>query len=46
MLLLLRYSIMSTQQNLHFILGDKLPTIYDAAISIFSVATQPDTNKM
>ena len=38
---------MSSQpQNLHFILGDKLPTVYDAAISIFSVATQSETNKM
>ena len=33
-------------EKVHFILGDKLPTVYDAAISLFSVATQPETNKM
>ena len=29
-----------------FILGDVLPTYYDAAISIFSVASKPGTAKM
>ena len=33
-------------EKVHFILGGKLPTVYDAAISLFSVATQPETNKM
>ena len=33
-------------EKVHFILGDELPTVYDAAISLFSVATQPETNKM
>ena len=33
-------------QKVHFILGDRLPAVYDAAISLFSVATQPETNKM
>jgi len=32
--------------NLYFVLGDKLPTTYDAVISIYSVATQPETSKM
>ena len=29
-----------------FVLGDVLPTYYDAAISIFSVATKPGSKKM
>ena len=33
-------------EKLHFVLGDKLSTVYDAAIFSFSVATQPETNKM
>ena len=33
-------------EKVHFILGGKLPTVYDAAISLFYVATQPETNKM
>ena len=33
-------------EKVHFILGDKLSTVYDAAISLFSVATQPENNKM
>ena len=33
-------------EKLHFILGDKLSTVYDAAIFLFSVATQSETNKM
>ena len=33
-------------QRVCFVLGDKLPTIYDAAIAIFTVATQPDSKKM
>ena len=32
-------------EKTHFVLGDKLPTVYDAAISIFNVATQPDQKK-
>ena len=32
-------------EKTHFVLGDKLPTVYDAAISIFEVATQPDLKK-
>ena len=30
----------------HFVLGDMLPSWYDAAISIFSVAQKPKTVKM
>ena len=33
-------------EKVNFILVDKLPTVYYAAISLFSVATQPETNKM
>ena len=33
-------------EKVHLIFGDKLSTVYDAAISFFSVATQPKTNKM
>ena len=33
-------------ENLVFILGDKLPTYYDAAIAIYSVATKPKSKKM
>ena len=33
-------------EKVHFILGDKLPTAYDAGISLFSVAIQPETNKI
>ena len=29
-----------------FVLGDKLPTIYEVAISIFNVATSPKSKKM
>ena len=29
-----------------FVLGDKLPTIYDAAIAIYSVVQGPKTQKM
>lgn len=32
---------MSGEKN-HFVPGDKLPNVFDAAISIFEVATQPD----
>ena len=32
--------------KVQFILGDKLPPVYDAAIFLFSVASQPETNKM
>ena len=28
-------------EKVHFTLGDKLPTVCDAAIALFSVATQP-----
>ena len=33
-------------EKLRFILGDKLSTVYDAAIFLFSVETQPETDKM
>ena len=33
-------------EKVHFILGDKLPTVNDAAIFLFSVTTQPETNNM
>ena len=33
-------------QTIHFVLGDKLPTNYDAAIAIFTIATQSESNKM
>ena len=33
-------------EKTHFVLGNKLQTVYDAAISIFEVATQPDQKKM
>ena len=29
-----------------FVLGDKLPTYYDAVIAIYEIATQPKSNKM
>ena len=32
--------------ELKFVLGDKLPTYYEAAISIFSVAAKPSSSKM
>ena len=32
-------------EKTHFVLGDKLPTVYDAVISIFKVATQSDQKK-
>ena len=32
--------------ELKFLLGDVLPTYYEAAISIFSVAVKPSTSKM
>ena len=35
-----------SSEKINFVLGDKLPTVYDAAISIFEVATQPDQKKM
>ena len=34
------------QKNVFFVLGDKLPTYYDAAISIYIVATKPKSKKM
>ena len=33
-------------QTICFVLGDKLPTSYDAAIAIFTIATQPERKKM
>ena len=33
-------------EKVHFILGDKLPTVYDAGISLFSVAIQSETNRI
>ena len=32
--------------SVHFVLGDMLPTWYDAAISLFSVAKKPKTVNM
>ena len=37
---------MEAEVQLKFVLGDVLPTYYDAAISIFSVAVKPSTTKM
>ena len=34
------------ETNVIFILGDTLPTYYDIAISLFSVATKPGSSKM
>ena len=34
------------QEKVIFVLGDKLPTIYDAALGIYSVAQGPNTLKM
>ena len=36
---------MKMSHTFHFIIGNKLPTCYDAAIAIFSVATQPGSKK-
>ena len=33
-------------QTICFVLGDKLPTSYDAAIAILTIATQPERKKM
>ena len=33
-------------EKIVFVLGDKLPTYYDAAISIYMVATKPKSKKM
>ena len=33
-------------EKVAFVLGDKLPTYYDAAISIYIVATKPKSKKM
>ena len=41
-----RSTVVKLSEKVHFILADKLPTVYDAAISLFSVANQPETNKM
>ena len=32
--------------KIHFSLGDKLPTVYDVAITIFSICTTPSSSKM
>ena len=32
--------------QIQFIIGNKLPTTYDVALSIYSVSTQPTSNKM
>ena len=34
------------QEKVIFVLGDKLPTIYDAALGIYSVAQGPNMLKM
>ena len=33
-------------EKIVFVLGDKLPTYYDAAMSIYMVATKPKSKKM
>ena len=33
-------------EKLVFVLGDKLPTYYDAAMSIYMVATKPKSKKI
>ena len=40
------YSNLAIKEKLVFVFGDKLPTWYDAAIVIFSVATQTKSSKM
>ena len=37
---------MAENVEIKFVLGDVLPTFYDVAISIFSVASKPATSKM
>ena len=37
---------MASEGEVKFILGDTLPTYYDAAISIFSSASKPNSAKM
>ena len=32
--------------EIHFSLGDKLPTVYDAVITIYSISIQPTSSKM
>lgn len=34
------------QQKVIFVFGDKLPTIYDAALAIYSIAQRPRMLKM
>ena len=36
----------SRHHHIQFLLGDKLPTTYDVAISIFGVCTNPQSQKM
>ena len=43
---LVKYWKNMSSEKINFVLGDKLPTVYDAAISIFEVATQPEQKKM
>ena len=37
---------MATETNVRFVLGEMLPTFYDVAIAIYSVATKPGSDKM
>ena len=37
---------MTEEVKIQFVLGDKLPTYYEAAISIFNVASKPSSPKM
>ena len=41
-----RVEMSQEKEKLIFILGDKLPTYYDAAISIYQVSQSPKTHKM
>ena len=36
---------MANERDWYFVLGDKLPTIYDAAIQIFKVCPSPRSAK-
>ena len=36
---------MANERDWYFVLGDKLPTIYDAAIQIFKVCLSPKSAK-
>ena len=42
----LNFEISAISQKLHFVLGDKIHTVYDAAISKFPMVTQQEIKKM